>query len=420
VAIAAPPVALVFVLLGRRIRRGSRAAQEELAEATSVAGEQLRGLATIQAYQTVEAERRRFADRAAAFRARAFIAELWSSGLVAGVWLVTAAGLVAAIAWGSGRVAAGERTPGDLLAFALFAAQAIEPLRRLSDFQGRWQRTLAAAERLFAVIDLPQEASAAATPPPRAPVSGAAAGGAGLAVEGLRFGYGGPPVLDGLSFALSPGERVALVAASGGGKSTLARLILGFERPRAGRILLDGRDVAALDRDTLRREVGIVFQEPLVFRGSLAENLGYGAGPQPRERLLEVAEQVGLEDLLSALPHGLESPLVEAGRSLSGGERQRIALARAVLRAPRLLLLDEATSAVDGETEERIFDRLEGFLAGRTVLVAAHRYALVRRMPRSLLLAGGRVAADGPPQALAARSAPFRELFATQLPAAAP
>ena len=134
-----------------------------------------------------------------------------------------------------------------------------------------------------------------------------------------------------------------------------------------------------------------------------------------RERLREVAELVGLEALLASLPRSLDSELPEAGRSLSGGERQRIALARAVLRAPRLLLLDEATSAVDSETEERIFTRLEPFLRERTVLIAAHRFALVRRFPRALLLVGGRLAADGAPEKLAADCAAFRELFASQL-----
>jgi ABC-type multidrug transport system fused ATPase/permease subunit len=413
VAIALPPVALLFVVAGRRVRASARDAQAELAHATSVAGEQLRGLATIRASQTEELERSRFAASGERYRRRALRAELWASALVAGVWLVTAAGLVVAVAWGSGRVATGERTPGDLLAFALFAVQAIEPLRRLSDFQGRYQRAVAAAERLFELIDLPAEP--VAPEPLRIPPGPPAPAGAALTLEEVAFAWDGvAPVLRGVTFALAPCDSVALVAASGGGKSTLVRLLLGFERPAAGTIRLDGRDLATLDRRVLRREVAVAFQEPLVFHGTLAENLAYGAGAVPRTRLLDVAEQVGLEELLATLPGSLEGRLVEAGRSLSGGERQRIALARAVLRAPRLLLLDEATSAVDGETEEKIAERLAPFFRGRTVLVAAHRFATVKRLPRALHLAGGRIAGDGRPEELLA-SAAFRELFAGQV-----
>jgi ATP-binding cassette subfamily B protein len=307
-------------------------------------------------------------------------------------------------------IVAGARSPGDLLVFALYAAQAIEPLRRLSDVQGRWQRTLAAAARLFAVIDLPAESRRGGHRGLPAPLRGE------LAVENVRFAYdGGTPVLDGLSFRLAPGETAALVAASGGGKSTLAKLVLGFHAPQAGRLRLDGVDLAELDLVALRRSVGVVFQEPFLFRGSLAENLRYGAGAVPESQVRQAAETVGLETLLRALPRGLASDLTEAGRSLSGGERQRIALGRALLRAPALLILDEATSAIDSETEEAIFERLTPWLAARTVLVMAHRFATVRRLPRVVVLEHGRLVGDDTPQALLATCAPFRQLFASQV-----
>lgn len=410
VAIAVPIAAILFALLGRRIRRWSRLAQEELGDATAIAGEQLQGLSTIKAGQTEPAEAGRLRAAGARYVARALAAEWWATTLVTAVWLATALGLLAAIWYGSRLVVAGARSPGDLLVFALYAAQAIEPLRRLSDVQGRWQRTLAAAARLFAVIDLPAERRRGGSRSLPQPVRGE------LEVERIRFAYdGGAPVLDGLSFRLAAGETAALVAASGGGKSTLAKLLLGFEAPRSGGLRIDGVDLAELDLAVLRRTVGVVFQEPFLFRGSLAQNLTYGAGAVPEARVRQAAETVGLEALLRALPHGLASDLTEAGRSLSGGERQRIALGRALLRSPALLVLDEATSAIDSETEEAIFDRLAPWLAGRTVLVMAHRYSTVRRLPRVLVLEHGALVGDAAPAALLASCPSFRQLFASQV-----
>jgi len=410
VGISVPIAALLFALLGRRIRRWSRLAQEELGEATAIAGEQLQGLPTIKACQTEPEEAGRLRAVGARYVARALAAEWWATALVTAVWLATALGLLAAIWYGSRLVVAGARSPGDLLVFALYAAQAIEPLRRLSDVQGRWQRTLAAAARLFAVIDLPAESRRGGRRKLPLPARGE------LEVEKVRFAYaGGAPVLDGLSFRLAPGETAALVAASGGGKSTLARLALGFHTPQAGRLRIDGIDLAELDLVALRRSVGVVFQEPFLFRGSLAENLRYGAAEVSATRLRQAAETVGLEPLLRALPRGLASDLTEAGRSLSGGERQRIALGRALLRSPALLVLDEATSAIDSETEEAIFDRLTPWLAARTVLVMAHRFSTVRRLPRVLVLEHGRLVGDGSPPALLASCPSFRQLFASQV-----
>lgn len=417
VGVAVPIAAVLFALLGRRIRRWSRLAQEQLGEATAIASEQLQGLPTIKAYQTEPEEVERLRAAGARYVARSLAAEWWSTALVTAVWLATALGLFTAIWYGSRQVITGARSPGDLLVFALYAAQAIEPLRRLSDVQGRWQRTLAAAARIFELIDLPSEGRRGGRRPPPEPARGE------LEVEDVSFAYHpDEPVLDGLSFRLAAGETAALVAASGGGKSTLAKLALGYLAPRTGRLLVDGVDLTEVDLVALRGRVGVVFQEPFLFRGTLAQNLRYGAGSVSDARVRQAAETVGLESLLRALPRGLASELTEAGRSLSGGERQRIALGRAYLRSPALLILDEATSAIDSETEEAIFDRLEPWLAGRTVLVMAHRLSTVRRLPRVVVLERGRRVGDGSPLQLLASCAPFRQLFASQveLPPAVP
>ncbi len=415
VGVAVPLAAALFTLLGRRIRRWSRLAQEQLGEATAIAGEQLQGLPTIKAYQTEAQEVERFRQAGARQVDRALAAEWWSTALVTAVWLATSLGLLAAIWYGSRQVIAGTRSPGDLLVFALYAAQAIEPLRRLSDVQGRWQRTLAAAARIFAVIDLPAERRRAgrrtiSRPGPQA-----------LEVDSVSFAYrSSEPVLQGLTFTLAAGESAALVAASGGGKSTLAKLVVGFLSPQAGSLRWAGIDLRELALESARRSIVVAFQDPFLFRGTLAENLRYGAGAVSEARLREIAETVGLEGLLRALPRGLASDLAEAGRSLSGGEKQRIALGRALLRAPDLLVLDEATSAIDSETEEAIFDRLSPWLAGRSLLVMAHRFSTVRRLPRVVVLERGRSVGDGAPLALLESCPTFRQLFAAQLEGASP
>jgi ATP-binding cassette subfamily B protein len=409
VALAVPIAALLFSLLGRRIRGWSRLAQEELGEATALATEQIQGLPTIKAYQTEPEEVERLRAAGARYVARSLAAEWWSTALVTSVWLTTALGLLAAVWYGSRQVIDGARSPGDLLVFALYAAQAIEPLRRLSDFQGRWQRTLAAAARIFALIDLPDERRRGGRRPLPEPARGA------LEVDQVSFAYHpDQSVLEELSFRLDAGETAALVAASGGGKSTLAKLLLAYLSPGTGRLRIDGVDLREADLAELRRRVGVVFQEPFLFRGTLADNLRYGAGSPSDARVLEAAERVGLEGLLRTLPRGLASDLAEAGRSLSGGERQRIALGRAYLRSPALLVLDEATSAIDSETEEAIFERLAPWLADRTVLVMAHRLSTVRRLPRVVVLERGRRVGDGAPQVLLATCPPFRLLFASQ------
>jgi ABC-type multidrug transport system fused ATPase/permease subunit len=205
------------------------------------------------------------------------------------------------------------------------------------------------------------------------------------------------------------------VAASGGGKSTLAAILSGFLPPDEGRVLVDGVDVRAADLRDLRSTVRLVEQDPFVFRGTLAENVLFGRPGASRAEVEEALRLAGLSGLVASLSRGIDGNLLEAGRNLSGGQKQRIALARAVLSDPPVLVLDEATSALDSETEGRLLDELASWLSRRTVIVMAHRLSTVARFPRLVVLSGGRLAGDGPAQFLLERCPPFRSLFAEQV-----
>lgn len=403
-----PLFALLLSVFGRRIRGRARSAQGEIGSATAALTEQVHGLATIKGFRTEYREEGRFRARLAEFRRQSLKAEAWSALLVATVFLGTGAGLLAIVAYGSREILTGRVSQGALLAFCLYALQAIEPMRRLSDVQATFQRALAAADRVYEVIDLEPGEPVGGCPLPR-PLAG------DLRFERVRFRYReAEPVLEDVTLRLGPGEPVALVSASGGGKSTLARLLVRFEKPQSGRILLDGVDIADLDLAALRSAVCVVEQDVFLFAGPLAENIRYGAPSASREAVGEAARLAGLGGLVASLPRGLDSALAEGGRDLSGGEKQRIALARAILSDPAVLVLDESLAAVDSESEARILEGLEGWLRRRTVLVLAHRLSTVMRFPRSALLEDGAIATEGRPADLISGHTAFARLFADQ------
>jgi subfamily B ATP-binding cassette protein MsbA len=404
-----PLIALVLAPFGSLIRRAGALSQQKLSELTVVTEEQLRGISTVKGFQGEAFEAERFVRQNAAYRRQTMRAEAWSSLVLAAVWLVTGAGLIAILGYGAWGVLDGRLTPGGLFAFCLYAAQTVEPLRHLSDVQTILQRGLAAATRVYEIIDHPQVEAA----------NGAAVARAWrgeIAFDEVRFGYGpDKAVLNGFSLNVRPGEALSLVATSGGGKSTLAALLTRFFAPQAGSIRLDGIDIAEIPLAELRRAVCVVEQEPFVFTGSLLDNVRYGSWSASEEEVRQAVRLAGLEAFVRSLPNGLAQSLTQAGKNLSGGQRQRIALARAILRDPAVLVLDEATGAIDGDTERQIFAGLEDWLARRTVLVMAHRLSTVARFDRIAVMTDGRVADTGGLDELAGRCASFRELFGDQL-----
>jgi len=423
--VLAPLIGLLLAVLGRVIRRWGSVAQQSMGALGGILQEQLQGFTTIKGYQREATETARFAEQDDRYRHRAVMAEVWTALLVALVFLAAAGGFVLAVWFGSLEVAAGRITAGGLLAFCLYAGQTVEPLRRLAELHGLLQRTLAAAERLFELLELPIPVPIGACVPSEGAGDDGDRGAhrraaAALALDAVRFRYrDAQPLLEGLDLRITPGETIALVGASGAGKSTLARLLVRFQEPQSGTILLDGIDIGTLPLAVLRRRVCVVEQEPFLFSGSLVDNVRYGAPDAPAAAVEEAMRLTGLDALQAVQSGSPAASLAEAGRDVSGGQRQRVALARAVVRDPDVLVLDEATSALDSESEAVILENLERWFAARTVVVMAHRLSSVRRVRRIVLLQDGRVAGEGSLEALVRTSAAFRMLFSEQLDAAA-
>ncbi|HEV8373378.1 MAG TPA: ABC transporter ATP-binding protein, partial [Actinomycetota bacterium] len=305
-------------------------------------------------------------------------------------------------------------TIGTLVAFNSYLLLLTWPLQGLGMLFGFAQRAAASAERVFEVLDHPpgiaDRPGAVALP---APIPNGRRG-ARITFEGVSFRYGeaGRPSLAGVDLDVEPGSRLAVVGGTGSGKSTLAALVPRLYRPSAGRVLLDGHDVADLTLDSLRAAVGIVHQEPVLFSASLRENVAFGRpGAGDREVLDALAAAAAL-DVVGTLPDGLDTVVGEQGYTLSGGQRQRVALARALLMEPRVLILDDALSHVDVATEAEILAGLDQALGGATVLLVANRRASLRLAERIVLLERGRVVAKGSHEELVASEPRYRAVLA--------
>jgi ATP-binding cassette, subfamily B, bacterial MsbA len=413
IGLVGPAVAVMLSKWAPQIRRRNEEAQRELGKLNAVLTEQLAGLSTIKGFQTERHERERFARQDSYYRHRMLRAEVSMASMMSAVWAVTFAGLLGLGWFGTRQVQSGTVTGAQFFAFFLYAAQAIEPLRRLSEVQGLLQRSLAAAARVFAIIDLPLTEQPTGRAVPR-PVRGA------LTLRDVVFSYDeAHPVLRGVNLEIGARETVALVAASGGGKSTLASLLLRFHERQRGSILLDGMNLDEIALTDLRRIVCVAEQESFVFSGTLLEAITYGSFDAPPGRIEFAIKLAGLEAFVRAHPDGVDRVLAEGGRNLSGGQKQRIALARTVVRDPAVLVLDEVTSALDGETERGVFAQMEPWLAERTVIVMSHRLATIMRFPRIIVLQNGVVVGDGTVQQLLELCPAFRAMFADQSEASA-
>ena len=412
-----PVTGFLLVKIGAVIRRWGSVAQREIGNLSATFDEQIHGFSTIKGYQTETFEAERFAAQNRAFREKVMRGELWSALLMCAVFLATGAGLLAIVWTGSVQLTSGAISQATLLAFALYAAQTVEPLRRLSEIHGYLQLSLAAAARIYQIVDTAD----AEGPAPRASAAGTAAAprqaarGA-ITIERLSFAWReDTPVLRDVTLTIAAHEQIAIAGSSGCGKSTLAAILLRFATPRSGRVLIDGVDHTAIPLSELRRMVCLVEQEPFLFSGPLIDNIRYGTWAAGRPTIERAVDMAGLRDLVSSLPHGLDTSIREAGRDLSGGEKQRVALARAIVRDPVVLILDEATSAIDSEIESAIFEQLAPWLSQRTVLAMAHRLSTIARFDRVALLEDGRVTASGSLETMVRSSVGFCSLFHEQL-----
>ncbi len=406
-------VILPSVYLGRRVRSLSRANQDRLADASALAGEVLNAIPVVQAYTAEAHESQRFVQasqqtvKAAVRRIRA------RSVLVGFVMVTSSAVLLWGLYLGTLSVRAGTTTAGELGQTLIYVLLLASAFAVLGEVYGDLLRAAGATERLMALLQSRSDVTSPAQPQ-QAPWP---AGGSSVELQQVVFAYPSRPehaVLNQLSARVQPGQTIALVGPSGAGKTTLFGLLLRFYDPQQGQISLDGVPVAAMDLQDLRRRIGVVPQESLIFSGSVLENIRYGSPNATLAQVKAAAKAAYADEFIDQLPQGYDSDLGDRGVRLSGGQRQRIAIARAILKDAPLLLLDEATSALDSHSEWMVQAALETAMKGRTTLVIAHRLATVKKADVIWVMDHGRLIEQGTHQDLMARQGLYASLAALQ------
>jgi len=392
VLVSVPVVLLPIIISGRRVRELSRHSQDSIADVGSYAGEALQNIKTVQSYTQEESEKRAFAEEVERAFAVAGRRIRHRAVLVASVITLVFSALAGMVWVGGTDVISGRMSGGELGAFVFYAVLVASTVAALAEVWGELQRASGASERL---VELMREAPAIERKD--SPVR-AAELPAALAFEQVTFAYPArpdQPALENVNLVLPEGKVTALVGPSGAGKSTVFELIQRFYDPQQGRILLGGTDLRELDPVDLRRQLGVVLQQPSLFSNDVLFNIRYGSPDATDEEVMAAARAANAHDFIMALPHQYRSHLGEGGVRLSGGQRQRIAIARAILKNPRLLLLDEATSALDSESEYQVQQALEVLMKGRTTLIIAHRLATILHADTIVVLENGRPVASG-------------------------
>jgi ATP-binding cassette subfamily B protein len=394
-----PAIAFGAVMYGRRVRRLSRDVQDALGHASSIGEESLVGIRTVRTFAAERVEARRYGeavDKSFELAKRRNVI----TGTFMGIAMAASTCAVGVVMGYGGRLVATHAMI--VVAFSLGA---------LGDLWADFMRAAGAAERVFEVIDrVPEIASEGGETPSE--VRGA------IELEHVDFAYPARPdaqVLIDLDLRIAPGEVVALVGSSGAGKSTIAALLSRLYDPSSGLLRLDGRDLRDLDPRWLRKQIGVVAQEPMLFSSTIAENIRYGKSDATDEEVEHAARVANAHDFIVRFPEGYATKVGERGVQLSGGQKQRVAIARAVLKDPKILVLDEATSALDAESEHLVQEALDRLLDGRTTLVIAHRLSTVKNADRVLVLDHGRVVQQGTHATLVTEAGLYRKLVERQL-----
>lgn len=416
VLVTLPLYAIVVAVVGPMLRRRLDEKFIRGAENQSFLVEAVTGVETLKAMAVEPQMQNRWERQLAGYIQSSFKARMIANWGSQAIQLIHKLATVALLFFGARLVIGGKLTVGELVAFNMLAGQVAGPVLRLAQLAQDFQQARIAVDRLGDILNSPAEPTVS---PSRASLP-SMEGRISLERIGFRYRPDGPEVLNDVSLEVMPGEIIGVVGPSGSGKSTLTKLIQRLHTPERGRVLVDGVDLSMIDPSWLRRQVGVVLQESLLFNRSVRENIALADPAMPMPKVIEAAKLAGAHEFILELPEAYDSPIDERGGNLSGGQRQRIAIARALATDPRILIFDEATSALDAESEEIVQANLRLMTAGRTVIIIAHRLSAVRLANRIVTLERGRIVEAGTHDELLRSGGRYASLYTKQMGLPAP